>query len=181
MTDTRPERSATAVVLDDEGHLLVDAAALDGTDSVWVRCNGSAAVTAKVVASDDRSDLAVLKMDEPGGVPASVGSGIPRSGSDLVVVRPGASTQSTPRLAAEGPGRSTADDAVRLVASDGAEQYEARVDPASAAGTMDLSGDMLFDLAGRLAGVVRSDPGDGTVQVLSGADAIDIAQRLLGR
>lgn len=178
MTDsTSPSTAAaTAIVLDDRGHLLVDAGAVEKNTTVWVRCSGSPPVPAAVVARDDETDLAVLRMDEPDGVPASVGAGLPRPGSELVVVRAGEPAVSGTQLDAEEPAPDPLRDAIRLVATSDGDEFPARVQGAV---SDDLGGQVVFDLAGQLVGLVTADRGDGTVSVLAAGEAIDVADRLL--
>lgn len=176
MTDSTSASTATAIVLDDQGHLLVDAGAVESASTVWVRCSGSPAVPASVVARDDDADLAVLRMDEPDGVPASVRAGLPRPGSELVVVRAGEPAVSGTQLAAEEPATNPLRDAIRLVATSDDDEFRARVQGAA---SDDLGGEVVFDLGGRLVGLVTADRGDGTVGVLAAGEAIDVAGRLL--
>jgi S1-C subfamily serine protease len=176
MTDSESSSTATAVVLDDRGHLLVDASAVEDTTTVWVRCSGSPAVPAEVLARDDAADLAVLRMDEPDGVPASVGAGLPRPGAGLVVVRAGEPAVSGTQMAAEEPATSPLHDAIRLVTTSDRGEFPARL---KGSATDDLGGGVVFDLAGQLVGLVTADHGDGTVRVLAAGQAIDVAQQLL--
>ncbi|MEF3122222.1 S1C family serine protease [Kocuria flava] len=71
--------SGSGVVVDDEGHILTNThvVTLDGTagdPSIEVRLDDGTVHPATVVGTDPLSDLAVLKVDAPGLVPAELGS-----------------------------------------------------------------------------------------------------------
>ena len=64
--------TATGIVLDDHGHVLVAASELEGADRVRASCSGSEATEVTTVARDTSSDLAVLRMKRPAGSPIAV-------------------------------------------------------------------------------------------------------------
>jgi S1-C subfamily serine protease len=64
--------TASGVVLDGQGHVLVPASALDGAERVEASCGDSEASAVTTVARDPASNLAVLRMDRPAGTPIAV-------------------------------------------------------------------------------------------------------------
>ena len=64
--------TASGIVLDGDGHVLVAASDLEGADRVEASCGGSEATEATTVAHDTSSDLAVLRMERPAGSPIAV-------------------------------------------------------------------------------------------------------------
>ncbi len=182
MADGDPSHAATGVVLDDQGHVLVDGDAVEGVDTVWVRCSGAAQGTmATVVARDAATDLAVLQLPEPSGVPASVASDTPGAGAELRLVRAGERPTDAVTLAATStttePRRSG--QLITLSRTVQPRHYLATVTDTS--DVESLRGGMVFDRSGRLSGVVSSDVGDdSTVRVLSAADAVGAAEEMLG-
>jgi S1-C subfamily serine protease len=170
--------SATGVVLDDEGHVLVDAAALDGATEIWARCADGELQLATVLGTDARTDLSVLHMESGAGVPASIATTTPAAGADLqLVATRGAETTTVASVAADvAPDPSTRLIDLRPLAAP--ERFPTAPDGAT---DEPLRGAMVFDLAGRLSGIVASefDPGTGTVEVLAAADAVEAAARLI--
>ena len=78
--------SASGLVLDDQGHLLVDADAVSGADRVWAKCADGEMQPAEVVGEDDRTGLVVLRIDRPRGDPVAVADLPPPSGEELRVL-----------------------------------------------------------------------------------------------
>lgn len=170
--------SATGVVLDDEGHVLVDAAALDGATEIWARCADGELQLATVLGTDARTDLSVLHMESSAGVPASIATTTPAAGADLqLVATRGAATTVVPSVAADAaPERATRLIDLRPLAAP--ERFPTTPDRPT---DEPLRGAMVFDLAGRLSGIVASEvePATGTVEVLAAADAVEAAARLI--
>ena len=168
-------RSSTGVGLDDRGHLLVDAAAVDDADELWVRCEDGDLKPARLVATDPVNDLAVLEPDSPGGAPVPIARSIPADGTRLHLVEAAATTGTSVELSVGGRGsrRSYAPKLIDLAPGD-----EAATFTATAAGPLPLEdshGAMVFDEAGRLTGVVIDDSTDGGAVVLRIAAAADVA------
>jgi serine protease Do len=65
--------TGSGVILNSEGHILTNAHVVDGAASVQVRLADRRSFEAKVIGSDRRSDLAVLKIEAPNLVPAELG------------------------------------------------------------------------------------------------------------
>lgn len=63
----------TGVVLGEDGLILTNAHVIDGCDKVEVTCFDDSVYEAKLVGADSISDLAVLKIEAKGLVPASFG------------------------------------------------------------------------------------------------------------
>ena len=180
MPDGDTTHAVTGVVLDDQGHLVVEADAVDGVERVWVRCADGEGGTAVVAARDHGNDVAVLRMERPAGVPASVSTSTPAPGTALQVVQAG-------RPPTEGTSLSVTDEvdrwspiaqAISLGPADRAERYVASIGDDAEQPSV---GQMVFDRSGRLAGMVSAAPtGDGgAVQVLSAADLVGAARALI--
>jgi S1-C subfamily serine protease len=170
--------SATGVVLDDDGHLLVDAAAVEGATEIWARCADGELQPATVLGTDARTDLSVLHMESGAGVPASIAATTPVAGADLqLVATRGAATTTMPSVASA----ATTDPSTRLIDLRPLGAPDRFPAAPGAPSDEPLRGAMVFDRAGRLSGVVASevDPGTGTVEVLAAADAAAAAARLI--
>ncbi len=170
--------SATGVVLDDDGHVLVDASAVEGATEIWARCADGELQLATVLGTDARTDLSVLHMESGAGVPASIATTTPTAGADLqLVATQGAATTTLPSVASV----NAPDPSARLIdlrPLGAPERFPARPERVT---DDPLRGAMVFDLAGRLSGIVASevDPGTGSVEVLAAADAAAVAARLI--
>lgn len=184
--DDGAPRVATGVVLDDEGHLVVDASALDGaltratdTSEIWAKCGDATMQQVELVGVDPATTLAVLRMPRPSGVPASFATTTPASGTALHVhgagrVFDGTSvsdaierTSTMGALISLGPDRTQLAFGAQVLADDV---------PADGA----LLGAAVFDPSGRLGGLVSSaNGGAGTLEVLSAQDVADAADRVL--
>ncbi len=181
-----PSTAATALVLDDAGHLLVGADSVAGTDRVWAKCHTGEMQEAVVVGRDEATDLAVLKLELPRGVPVSVDATVPAPGTDLVLVdaRSPAVGGDTPMVV---EGTSPPGDAqfINLSGHDARQEFSVTVQSATEvaadAGT-GRRGSILFDRSGRLAGVVVADRHAGDpdrLRVLAGADAVAVGEALV--
>jgi S1-C subfamily serine protease len=170
--------SATGVVLDDDGHVLVDATAVEGATEIWARCADGELLQATVLGTDPDTDLSVLQMESGAGVPASIATATPSAGADLqLVATSGAATTTLRSVVAGG----VQDEPTRLIdlRSLGAPARfaTAPADPIDEP----LRGAMAFDRAGRLSGIVATDvdASSGTVEVLAAADAAEAAARVI--
>jgi S1-C subfamily serine protease len=180
MPDGDTSHAVTGVVLDDEGHVVVEAEAVEGVDRVWVRCSDGEGGTAVVTARDRGNDVAVLRMERPAGVPASVSASTPTPGTALQVVQAGRPPTEGTELSVTDTVRrwSPIAQAISLTPAQPAERYVADVD--DPAGGPPTVGQMVFDRSGRLAGMVSASPSDdGAVQVLAAADLVGAARALL--
>lgn len=169
--------SATGVVLDDDGHVLVDASAVEGATEIWARCADGELQQATVLGTDPDTDLSVLRMDAGAGVPASIATATPSVGADLqLVATRGAATTSLTSVVTGG----VREEAARLIdlRTFGAPARFVTT-PADVTGRP-LRGAMAFDRAGRLSGIVATDvDASGTVEVLAAVDAVEIAAQLI--
>lgn len=186
MADGDPSHAATGVVLDDRGHVLVDGDAVEGVDAVWVRCSGAAqGAMATVVARDETTDLAVLQLPEPSGVPASVASDTPGDGTELRLVRAGERPTDALLLSATSESSRTERSGQLITLSRTEQPRHFLATVTGDAGADPSRGGMVFDRSGRLSGVVTSDGAAGaddtTVRVLAAADAVAAAEEMLGR
>lgn len=170
--------SATGVVLDDDGHVLVDAAAVDGATEIWARCADGELQLATVLGTDPRTELSVLHMESDAGVPASIATTTPSAGADLqLVATQGAATTTMASVASE----VVADASTRLIDLRSLSDPERFSTTPGRVTDEPLRGAMVFDRAGRLSGIVSSelDPATNTVDVLAASDAAAAAARLI--
>jgi S1-C subfamily serine protease len=179
------ERSTpvTGLVIDDEGHLLVDARSLGADDELWAQCAGGDMQLASVMARDEQTDLAVLQVESPGGVPVSVASGVPSAGAALRLVRAGTNANTEVALSATETPDSRVGQLINLTDTSTPEHFTVAPDADLPASGTSLAGGMVFDRSGRLAGVATQDPGasgGGTFRVMSATEAIGVAEQLLG-
>jgi S1-C subfamily serine protease len=87
--DAHGNRVANGVVFRSDGMVLTTAHAVAGAQSIMATVGGTRHVTARVVATDPNSDLAVVKLTGSGFVPAPMGSALDLEvGDPLVTVRP---------------------------------------------------------------------------------------------
>jgi len=183
--------SSSGLVLDDEGHLLVDADAVTGADRIWAKCADGEMQPAEVVGEDRSTGLVVLRIDRPRGDPVSVADLPPSPGEELRVVsarHDGADP--TMALDVDAPAPSAASRLINFTESAPARHFSATVrsdavEPVITDRTPGgLHGAIVFDRAGRLAGIVTQDPGiTGTgvdrVQMIAAADAMDAADDIV--
>ena len=87
--DAHGNRIANGVVFRSDGMVLTTAHAVSGAQSLTATVGGTRRVTARVVATDPNSDLAVVKLSGSGYVPAALGSALDLEvGDNVVTVRP---------------------------------------------------------------------------------------------
>lgn len=184
-------RVTAGIVLDHDGHLVVDAASITGdpalavdpssatAEGIWAKCDEGRPQQVELVGVDPATDLAVLRMPEPAGVPASFAASDPVPGASLQVLD-----------GHEPPAPATASGAVERSATMGAlisfgpatatRSFGAVLGAADAAPRSDLRGAAVFDAAGRLRGLVhRPAEQGGTLRVLSADDLRAAAARVL--
>lgn len=183
--DERGLTVATAVVLDDAGHLVLDAAALDAAtpleprERLSVRCADGERRSAEVLGTDAETGLAVLRMSEPGGSPAVLAHRSP--GPDAPLELLAASRRGTERSSATLAPRSAVFASLGLgpvsqgptLALDGS---------ADAAGGAAMVGAAVFEADGRLVGLVDGQTSlqrSGTVSILPAAVIMDAAVRVM--
>lgn len=181
--------TVTGVVVDDAGHVIVDATALGDADQVWAKCGDGELQPAEVVGSDPDTGLVLLQLEDPSGVPVSVARTPPNPGSELRLVRArGGVAAAVPAVAVAAPAQHTGQ-LMNLVAASTPRHFEASL-PDAAASTGDaaareigLTGSMAFDRAGRLLGIVTDDTattgGADAVHVLTASEVMDAADRLI--
>lgn len=68
-----PKGTGSGVVFDDKGHIVTNYHVIQGTGKIFVTLSDGTKVAAKLVGFDERTDLAVVKVDEKGLKPASFG------------------------------------------------------------------------------------------------------------
>lgn len=155
LTATRDgvEVRGSAVVWDDD-HLVTDAEVVRGADRIDVSLHDGATVTAELVGLDDRTGLAVVRVDADGLRPASLGStGSLEVGAPALLVAAGAGGEP---ITATGSVTATGR---RIEGHDGAARYGmieigARVAPSAAGGAV-------VDRTGALLGIASSAPASG--------------------
>jgi hypothetical protein len=179
--------TVTGVVVDGEGHLIVHSAALGDAESVWAKCGDGDLQPATVLGTDTDTDLTLLQLEDPSGVPVSVSTTLPRAGTELRLFgAQGGLDTAIPAVAGEPPPRSTGQLLNLVSASSPTHFVAALAAEGSSAATAqggDLAGSMAFDPAGRLLGIVAGDggpsPDDGAVHVLAALEVLDAAERLI--
>jgi hypothetical protein len=179
--------TVTGVVVDGEGHLIVHSAALGDAESVWAKCGDGDLQPATVLGTDTDTDLTLLQLEDPSGVPVSVSTTLPRAGTELRLFgAQGGLDTAIPAVAGEPPPRSTGQLLNLVSASSPTHFVAALAAEGSSAATAqggDLAGSMAFDPAGRLLGIVAGDggpsPDDGAVHVLAALEMLDAAERLI--
>lgn len=181
--------TVTGVVVDDDGHVIVDAAAIGDADRVWAKCGDGELQPAEVVGSDPDTGLVLLQLEDPSGVPVSVSRTPPAPGSELRLVRArGGVAAAVPAVAAAAPAPHTGQ-LMNLVAASTPRHFEASLPDAAASNSdasapgIGLTGSMAFDRAGRLLGIVTGVPDTGgdadAVHVLTASEVMDAADRLI--
>lgn len=60
---TTPQGSGSGIIFDKEGYIVTNDHVIDGASSVTVTLSGGRKVTARIIGSDPKTDLAVLKID----------------------------------------------------------------------------------------------------------------------
>ena len=123
--------TASGIVLDDDGHVLVPASELEGADRVRASCGGSEATEVTTVAHDTASDLAVLRMEQPAGAPIAVAAHDAAAQGRVILAR------------ATEEGAAT----VATILSEGRELVEAAADGSQ----------VVFDRSGRFLGMSAGD------------------------
>lgn len=68
-----PKGTGSGVVFDDNGHIVTNYHVIKGNDKIVVTLSNGTKVSAKLVGFDERTDLAVVKVNEKGLKPASFG------------------------------------------------------------------------------------------------------------
>lgn len=63
--------AGSGVILSEDGYIVTNKHVIDGVSTIKVLTNDGTAYTAELIGSDDRTDLAVLKIDATGLVPAT--------------------------------------------------------------------------------------------------------------
>lgn len=187
------QTDATGLVIDDRGHVLVDAAAVAGADDVWAVCPGGELTRATVVDVHEPTDLAVLQMEDPYGAPAPLADEVPPAGARLQVVQARRDDEQATEVSALDRPRPGVVQLIDLTGAIEPEHYWAAlvgpVDGAAAAAVPasatsgDLTGGMVVDRSGRVAGMVTEGGADsgGLVRVLAPADLALAAEQVLGR
>jgi S1-C subfamily serine protease len=93
--DSRGTRVSEGVVFRSDGMMLATAHMVTGAQSLTAMVGGNRRVSARLVATDPASDLAVLKLSGSGFVPAPLGSALAlRVGDSVLAVHPAGSSGS---------------------------------------------------------------------------------------
>ncbi len=79
--------TGTGVILSEDGYIVTNAHVVEGAVSVQVILNDERVLEAQLIGADEISDLAVLKVEEHGLIPAALGdSGVLRVGDAVVAI-----------------------------------------------------------------------------------------------
>lgn len=171
--------AGSGVIVDSDGYIITCAHVVDGADSITVKLTNGDSHEAKLIGSDSRTDIAVIKIEASGLIAASIGD------SDKVVVGETAIAIGNPLGSLGGTVTSGIVSALnREIEIDGQKytllQTDASINPGN-------SGGGLFDIDGNLIGIVNaksSDPSsETTIEGLGFAipinQAVDIAKQLV--
>lgn len=184
--------TVTGVVVDGDGHLIVHADTLGEAESVWAKCGDGDLQPATVLGTDPVTDLTLLELEDPGGVPVSISTTPPTPGSEMRLVRArGGVDAAVPAVAGEAQPQQGGR-ILNLIAMSAPSHFVASLGTSDDAGSGataspdELAGSLAFDRAGRFLGLVAgdtSDPvqpdGDGAVRLLSATEVLGAAERLL--
>ena len=170
--------AGSGVVISEDGRIITCAHVVEGATSVTVRLTNGDSFEAKVLGSDSRTDIAVIKIDATGLVAAKIGD------SDKVVVGQSAIAIGNPLGTLGGTVTSGIISTLnREITIDGQNytllQLDASINPGN-------SGGGLFDINGNLIGIVNAKSGSAgsstTIEGLGFAipinQAIDVASQL---
>lgn len=140
--------AGSGVVISEDGHIITCAHVVDGATSITVRLTNGDSFQAKVLGSDSRTDIAVLKIDATGLPAAKIGD------SDKVVVGQSAIAIGNPLGTLGGTVTSGIISTLnREIKIDGQTytllQLDASINPGN-------SGGGLFDINGNLIGIVNA-------------------------
>jgi S1-C subfamily serine protease len=160
--------AGTGVVLDTEGHIVTNNHVIEGAQSIIITLNGGRSVPGVLVGADVRTDLAVLKIEAEGLIPATIGkSSELKVGQDVVAIGhaldlPGGPTVTKGVVSALGR---TVEEPNGVVL-DGLVQTDAAINQGN-------SGGPLVDMVGQVVGVNTVMYGSG--EAIGFAIAIDQA------
>jgi len=170
--------AGSGVIISGDGNIITCAHVVEGATTVTVRLSNGDSFEAKVLGSDSRTDIAVIKIDATGLTAASIGD------SDAVVVGQTAIAIGNPLGTLGGTVTSGTISALnREITIDGQNytllQTDASINPGN-------SGGGLFDVNGNLIGIVNAKSGsNGSTTTIEGLgfaipinQAIDVASQL---
>ena len=145
-SDARESLTFSGIVYSPEGHVVTDATGVERAFEIRVRC-GERQWTARLLGSDRRTGVAVLKVDASGLTPAVFADGCPRPGAPAVAVGNALGLWGSAAMGTiAGAGRSI------LV---NGRRYEGMIQVALALQPGDCGG-ALADAQGRLVGILHS-------------------------
>ncbi len=140
--------SGSGVVLTADGYIATCAHVVEGAKSITVTLNDDVSYPAAIVGTDARSDLAIIRIDATGLVPATLGD------SDMLTVGEDVIAIGNPLGELRGTATSGIVSAVRRsVVVEGSTMELVQTDAAISPGN---SGGGLFNSSGRLIGIVNA-------------------------
>ena len=140
--------SGSGIILTSDGYIVTCKHVVDGAESIKVILNDDKEYDAKLVGSDTRSDLAVLKIDKTGLTPATLGD------SDMLTVGEDVIAIGNPLGELRGTATSGIISALsREVTVENAKMKLIQTDAAISPGN---SGGGLFNASGSLVGIVNA-------------------------
>ena len=152
------EGSGSGVILTEDGYIATCAHVVDGAKSLTVTLNDDTSYEATIVGTDSRNDLAIIKIDATGLVPATLGD------SDMLTVGEDVIAIGNPLGELRGTATSGIISAVkRTITVEGTEMELVQTDAAISPGN---SGGGLFNASGRLIGIVNAKVSDTSAEGL---------------
>ncbi len=150
--------SGSGVILTEDGYIATCAHVVDGAKSLTVTLNDDTAYEATIVGTDVRNDLAIIKIDATGLVPATLGD------SDMLTVGEDVIAIGNPLGELRGTATSGIISAVkRSITVENTEMELIQTDAAISPGN---SGGGLFNASGRLIGIVNAKVSDTSAEGL---------------
>jgi hypothetical protein len=176
----------TGVVLDDRSHVLLPAAAIEGADEVWVRCEDGKAEATETVGRDESTGLAVVRVDHPAGLPARDLDPLPDDGTEIVAVHAKAGTGMSTRPGVVVGEKNDSTFVAFPPTSSLRAEVRAQTEIDDVADVPALDGGVVFDRGGRWVGLtvddgtpVADDPSMVSVTVMPASEALAAASRIL--
>lgn len=152
------EGSGSGVILSEDGYIATCAHVVDGAKKLTVTLNDDTSYEATIVGTDSRNDLAIIKIDATGLVPATLGD------SDMLTVGEDVIAIGNPLGELRGTATSGIISAVkRTITVENTEMELVQTDAAISPGN---SGGGLFNASGRLIGIVNAKVSDTSAEGL---------------
>ena len=150
--------SGSGVILTEDGYIATCAHVVDGAKKLTVTLHDETSYDATIIGTDTRNDIAIIKIDATGLVPATLGD------SDMLTVGEDVIAIGNPLGELRGTATSGIISAVkRSVTVEGVDMQLVQTDAAISPGN---SGGGLFNASGRLIGIVNAKVSDTSAEGL---------------